>query len=308
MVNMGTPGHPEGVPHWSIKTQVARKLRMALEATPRAYGQPLPFELRNVKLAIDAPAPGLVQALQDTAERSAPIPGSPEYHSRPGWACVQYWEPPHEGCEGGPAVVNILRGLRGGRVLVEQPYRGYQPDITLYGQDCQEPSCFLEVVATSQPSPQKLAAFKKWGIPAYRITAYAPEVITGEPMPACVLDAPCRAAWRAEVAKLNKHMERPNAFVGLRNYPSNAQGYIVGEHDPYADLEWQYGEPETFGLTSTLAPFPHIKPVTERAIPQDLFLIYLVMQASLVALSDERPVAWQVQRRIAELLSMVNPQ
>ena len=82
----------------------------------------------------------------------------------------------------------------------------------------------------------------------------------------------------------------------------------MGEHDPCADLEWQCVEPETFGLTSTLAPFPHIKPVTERAIPQDLFLTYLVMQVSLVALSDERPVAWQVQRRIVELLSMVNPQ
>ena len=98
-----------------------------------------------------------------------------------------------------------------------------------------------------------------------------------------------RLCWPAELSE-----QRPRVYRGRTR--------------PYADLEWQYGEPETFGLTSTLAPFPHIKLVTERAIPQDLFLTYLVMQASLVALSDERPVAWQVQRRIAELLSMVNPQ
>ena len=307
MDNMGTPGHPEGVDHWAIKTQVARKLQRSLEATPRAYGEPLPFELRNVKVGIDEP-PGVVQALQDIVDRPWQMPGNAEHCSRPGWACVLYREPQHEGCEGGLAVVNILRGLRGGRVLVEEPYRGYQPDITLYGKDCQEPSMFLEVVATSQPSPQKLAAFKRWGIPAYRIEAEVGN-ISCEPMQACVLEAPCRATWRAEAMKLKNHMDRSPAFIGLKNWPTKAQAYIFGEHDPYADCQVRYGEPEVYGFSNVgPQPFSLIKPVTERAISQDLFLTYLVLQAHWALLVHEGGVAEEVRRRIAELLSMVAPQ
>ena len=34
--NMGTPNHPEGVAHWSVKTLMWHKLRMALKAQPRS--------------------------------------------------------------------------------------------------------------------------------------------------------------------------------------------------------------------------------------------------------------------------------
>ena len=306
MVNMGTPLHPEGVPHWTIKTQVAWKLWKSLNALELGYGGLGPYDLRDVKFPIDTPA-SVERAFSNVAERPSPIPGNPEYTSRPAWACVVYWEPPHEGCEGGPAAVNILKGMRGGWVGVEQPFRGFQPDITLYDRKGQ-PACFLEFVATSPPSPQKVEAFKKWGIPAFAINGNTPEVITGEPMPAQVLEAPCRDAWREEVKQLNDHMKHPTAFVGLRIHESNAQQYIVGEHEPYASLTWHHGETQTFGLTTTMeSPFPKIKVVkTKRSISQDLFVTYLILQASLAELCDDRGVAQRRQKRIVELLSRVN--
>ena len=73
--NMGTPNHPEGGAHWSAKTLMWHKLRMALKAQPRAYGSPLPRELRNIAVPNEWDDPRLTQAVERVMDRVDSRPG-----------------------------------------------------------------------------------------------------------------------------------------------------------------------------------------------------------------------------------------
>ena len=101
--NMGTPAHPEGVPHFSVKALMAHKLSVALRPkAPREYATLLPSEFRDVSLD-DLMPPELKQAFESVMER---------LDSRPPYSFVIFNELPHEACQGGVMVVDILRGCR----------------------------------------------------------------------------------------------------------------------------------------------------------------------------------------------------
>ena len=141
--NMGTQGSPEGVPHWSVKTLMWHKLNRALMAKPRSYASPLPTEFRNVNIPSEFNDPLLNQALTRAMER---------VDHRLGYSFVAYDEAPHNECEGGYMLVNILGGMQGGRVLLETPFAGFKPDIALYAKDADMPSCIIEVVLRHPPA------------------------------------------------------------------------------------------------------------------------------------------------------------
>ena len=68
------------------------------------------------------------------------------------WGMVR--EPQHDGCNGGPVVVNLTAGVTD--VYVERPYDpgGFIPDLTLQRQDPHLPT-FIEVEVTSPASKRK---------------------------------------------------------------------------------------------------------------------------------------------------------
>ena len=277
-VNMGTPGHPEGVPHWSVKSMMAHKLRLALNFTPREYASLLPNELRNVQVPEQLQDPLLMQALDRIKDRVVP---------RPGYSYVAYREMPHDGCQGGTTLVNVLAGLLGGEVRLEEPYAGYVPDIALYAKDATTPSCIIEVVDTSSPSEAKIATMQRKGIPVYSLRAdNDPWDVLHQPVvevemlanPAC--GAPLR---KERVALLLEWAEADSPFVGIRTYPSGAQEYLLGEGE-YFDVEWQWGDPEVRGWIrderASWPSLPNVKPVKgrTRAIRRDLFMSFLIWQ------------------------------
>ena len=51
MANMGTPMHPEGLPHFSVKALMANTIKAALKLRPaREYGTFLPKEFRQATI------------------------------------------------------------------------------------------------------------------------------------------------------------------------------------------------------------------------------------------------------------------
>ena len=120
---MGTPAHPEGLPHFSVKALMAHKLGVALwPKPPREYATFLPSEFRNVSLGDSMPA-ALKQALENVMER---------LYSRPPYSFVIFNEPPHGDCDGGVMLVDLLQGCKDGYVNQEQPFAGYIPDVAVY--------------------------------------------------------------------------------------------------------------------------------------------------------------------------------
>ena len=90
--NMGTPAHPEGLPHFSVKALMANKLGVALRPkSSRQYASFLPSEFREVSLDDSMPHE-LKQALERTMER---------LDSRPPYSFLIFNEPPHGDCDGG---------------------------------------------------------------------------------------------------------------------------------------------------------------------------------------------------------------
>ena len=204
MVNMGTPGSPEGLPHFTTKAMVSMLLRAAVNSKAhegRQYATPLPHELRKVDLSgiNDLRFQAAMQRVMERLETRLPC------------FFVCYHEPPHGGCDGGLAVLDLLRGSSHMRVVEEGVYRGFRPDIALYDSGSSRPSAILEVVATSPPSDWKCQFMERDGIALFQIDAITePLVILEDPVPMlpveAVVNAPCGKAFRANLAEVNRYL------------------------------------------------------------------------------------------------------
>ena len=163
-MNMGTPMHPEGTPHWSTKAVLWHRLKNALysEGPASYYGRAAPHELRSITADHLRKQPGyelLESALE--AQRSRPYPRRSCFH-------IAYREPSDCKCGGGfPVVHNLLKGLKGGRAELEEPFDRFTPDISLYARDAWEPTAVIEVVDTSSPSWKKIDAMRLRGVEVY---------------------------------------------------------------------------------------------------------------------------------------------
>ena len=247
-MNMGTPNHPEGVPHWSAKELVARGIQHSCDAStsrpPRHYASP---SLRNVQTIKDA-IPNAAVDWNDTW---------------PFWY-VAYSEPAHDGCEGGIAFVDLVREIgQRGDIRVEDDWLDFRPDIAIYREDETSPAFVLEVVDTSEPSRRKIDAFKKHGIEAYKLDLkgrganqgirpllkYNPLFV--EPLAA----NRCGQSQRTMVAKVINYWDslieqglRP--WVGYYHYPTGVREYGYGGTKPWhdGDTSWKYGDREVVGL------------------------------------------------------------
>ncbi len=273
--NMGTPGHPEGLPHFSVKALMAHKLSVALRPkAPREYATLLPSEFRSVSLD-DSMPPELKQAIERVMER---------LDSRPPYSFVIFNEPPHEYCEGGVMLVDILQGCQYGYVSQERPFAGYVPDIAVYSSaDAPQPSCIIEVVDTSPPSNQKLRAMDRLGITVYELGARQknPLSVLEEPVPVRPLVLPpCGQSLRREMERLERFWEQAEApFVGIKFYPSGTQGYLFGEQEMGSN-SWTNGDPEIRGISrlqDLRKSVPHVAPAGRpRTIKRETFMAFLM--------------------------------
>ena len=163
-MNMGTPAHPEGTPHWSTKAVLWHRLKNALSSEGPAsyYGRATPHEFRSITADHLREQPGyelLESALE--AQRSRAYPRRSCFH-------IAYREPSDCKCGGGfPVVHNLLKGLRGGRAELEASFDRFTPDISLYARDAWKPTAIIEVVDTSSPSWKKIDAMQQHGIEVY---------------------------------------------------------------------------------------------------------------------------------------------
>ena len=273
--NMGTPAHPEGLPHFSVKALMAHKLGVALRPkSPRQYATFLPSEFREVSLD-DSMPDELKQAIERVMER---------LDSRPPYSFVIFNEPPHGDCDGGVMVVDILQGCQGGYVSQEQPFAGYIPDVAVCpSADAAQPSCIIEVVDTSPPSDQKLRAMERLGVPVYELAARQknPLSVLEEPVPVRPLVLPpCGQSLRREMERLERFWDQAEApFVGIKFYPSGAQQYLYGEQET-GSTSWTHGDPEIRGIGRLQhggKSVPHVTPVGRtRALKRETFMAFLM--------------------------------
>ena len=312
MTNMGTPEHPEGLKHWTVKSMMVKKLRAALGSTPRGYGQLFAGDLRNVQVPTEIAEPILMRSLDRVRDRVTP---------RDMYSYVAYEEQSHGGCDGGIMLVNLLADMCSGRVEVEKPFAGYVPDIALYAEGADTPSCIIEVVATSEPSPAKVAEMKRRGVTMYSLRAdKPPNLVFHEPVVVVeVLAHPvCGKKLRGESHRLNQEWGTwASPFIGIRNYPSGVQQYIVGESRD-EDTSWGIGDIEVYGLapfddTLAWASVPMIRPGHTRSLAKDtwMFMLMWMRCAALQIACDtskgnlDRRLARRNIRYIDDLLTMV---
>ena len=285
---MGTPAHPEGLPHFSVKALMAHKLGVALRPKPpRQYATFLPSEFREVSLDDSMPA-SLKQALERVMER---------LDSRPPYSFVIFNEPPHGDCEGGVMVVDILQGCQGGYVTLEQPFAGFIPDVAVYSSaDAPQPSCIIEVVDTSPPSSRKLRAMERLGITAYELGARQknPLSVLEEPVPVRPLVLPpCGQSLRREMECLERFWAQAGApFVGIKFYPSGTQQYLYGEQET-GSTSWTHGDPEIRGIGRLQhggKSVPHVTPVgSPRTLKRETFMAFLMwLKGKLITLAHMR--------------------
>ncbi len=273
--NMGTPAHPEGLPHFSVKALMAHKLTVALRPkAPREYARLLPSEFRDVSLDDSMPAE-LKQAFERVMER---------LDSRPPYSFVIFNEPSHGDCDGGVMAVDILHGCLNGYVAQEQPFAGYIPDVAVYpSADSPLPSCIIEVVDTAPPSDHKLRTMERLGVPVYELQARHknPLSVLEEPVPVrSLVLPPCGQFLRREMDRLELFWDKSEApFVGIKFYPSGTQQYLYGEQEMGSN-SWTRGDPEIRGI-SRLQDFwqtaPHVTPVgSPRTINRETFMAFLM--------------------------------
>ena len=309
-MNMGTPGHPEGLKHWTVKSMMAHKLRVALESSPRTYGALFAGDLRNVQLPTGI-NPSVASAINRVGDRVSP---------REWQSYAAFPEPAHDSCSGGLALVNILDGLRGGRVTEEEPFAGYIPDIALYAQDADTPTCIIEVVATSEPSPAKVAVMASRGVTVYRLDASKdPQLIFNEPVVEMKIltSSPCQDSLRAEVERFFVEWStEPSPFIGIRNYPSGTQEYITGQAKD-DDVSWSIGDPEVLGIarndSTAWREVPMVSPSRTKSIAKGTWAFILVWMRCALWQESYLPDTTPLQRRVArtfmgyidDLLSMV---
>ena len=273
--NMGTPAHPEGLPHFSVKALMAHKLGVALRPkAQRKYATLLPSELRDVSLDDSMPAE-VKHIFESVMER---------LDSRPPYSFVIFNEPPHGVCGGGVMVVDILQGCQGGYVTQEQPFAGYIPDIAVYSSaDAPQPSCIIEVVDTSPPSEQKLRTMERFGIPVYELRARQknPLSVLEEPVPVQPLVLPpCGQSLRREMDRLEIFWDQTeNPFVGIKFYPSGTQQYLYGELDTGSN-SWTHGDPEIRGISrlqDLRKTVSHVTPAGKpRTIKRETFMAFMM--------------------------------
>ena len=285
---MGTPAHPEGLPHFSVKALMAHKLGVALRPkAPREYATLLPSEFRDVSLDDSVPAE-LKQAFERVMER---------LYSRPPYSFVIFNEPPHGDCEGGVMVVDILHGCQNGYVSQERPFAGYIPDIAVYSSaDASQPSCIIEVVDTSPPSNQKLRAMTGLGVTVYELGAKQknPLSVLEEPVPVRPLTVPpCGQSLRREMDRLERFWDQAEApFVGIKFYPSGTQQYLYGEQEMGSN-SWTHGDPEIRGLTRLRDLRKTVSDVTPEGNPHSIkretFMAFLMwLKGKLLTLAHTR--------------------
>ena len=231
-VNMGTPHHPERVPHWSAKELIAHSIRSSFKAAISRRG-------RHYGAATN----------RDLDTLSKVVPSISRHWSTawPYWY-VAYAEQPHDGCEGGLTVVDLIREAGKGEVRTEDDWLAFRPDIAIY-RDCEvNPAFALEVVDTSQPSQNKLSAYKTEGIEAYKVnvkakgnlrTALKYNPFAVEPM----ASTRCGQALRDTVDKVVDHWKSlPDPeicpWIGYCHYPTNTKEYGYGGANPDLDCSW----------------------------------------------------------------------
>ena len=272
---MGTPGNPEGLPHFSLKALMAQKLGVALRTNEaREYGTLLPSEFRKVDVPERMPEKFKL-SLKRVMDR---------IDSRPRYSFLAFDEPPHDSCVGGPMLVDILRDCRGGYVLQECPFAGYIPDIALYpSADAAGPSCVIEVVDTSPPSTRKLRELERRGVAVYQLDAKkaSPLSVLEDPVPVQPLVLPpCGKALRKEIEQIDLFWESAQEpFVGIKFYPSGTQAYLYGEQK-VGSLSWSHGEPEIRGLSKLQVDWssvPFVSPVgTPHTVRRETFMAYMM--------------------------------
>ena len=246
-MNMGTPNYPEGVPHWSAKELIAREIRHALDAStsrqPRHYASP---SMRMVQTIVDA-VPGAAVTWNDTW---------------PFWY-VGYNEPPHDGCEGGITLVDLVREIgTTSEVRVEGDWLEFRPDIAIYREGKTNPDFVFEVVDTSEPSQRKIDAFKASTVEAYKLDLkgiigpfrtwinYNPMLV--QPL---VVNH-CGQAKRDMVTKVIAYWDNLLdeqglwPWIGYYHYPTGVREYGYGgiKRWPDGDNGWTYGDREVVGL------------------------------------------------------------
>ena len=162
MNNMGTPSHPEGVPHWGWKSLIAFKIKKAWEFA-QGYVPPGPNTIGRRMMGAMLQSPLADEAI---SKLGGGMIGQHWSDTNPFWYMAAE-EQPHDDCEGGTAVVDVV-GLMGdgGEVRVESPWSDYIVDVGIYNGS-RELVAAIEVVDTSHVSPQKIARFKQEGVEAY---------------------------------------------------------------------------------------------------------------------------------------------
>ena len=295
--NMGTPGNPEGLSHWTAKALLSHRLRRGIQNKGRGYGTPFKRQLRNISIpsGLDTLPQGLQTALEQVQERVDKL--SP-------LALTVSEEPPHNDCAGGVVVTNLLDGMRGGDVKLEEPFDNYIPDIALYREGASAPHIVVEVVNTSSSSERKRRFYEGQGIVAFElhtqyVNLHSQALQHATPMYLWPLaNLPCGETQRKEVTAIDKYVigkfksgEEP--FVGIKAYPSGTQGYIFGTYDADADQRWSFGEPEVLAICPTEVAWdspPMVKPMESRSISKSTFLVYVatVIERMKYFLRDER--------------------
>ena len=162
MTNMGTPNHPEGVPHWDWKSLIAFKIKKAWELA-QGYVPPGPNTIGRRMMGTILQSPLVDEGI---SKMGGGMIGQHWSDTNPFWY-IAADEQPHDNCEGGTAVVDVV-GLmgHGGEVKVESPWCDYIVDIGIYnGRKELVPT--IEVVDTSHVSPQKISKFKQEGVEGY---------------------------------------------------------------------------------------------------------------------------------------------
>ena len=252
--NMGTPGRPEGVPHWSGKELIAGGIRRSQQAMisgqPRHYGSP---RLRTAQVITEA-FPSAAVDWSDTW---------------PFWYIV-YNEEPHDGCDGGITLVDLVRTMGAdGAVRVEDGWVDFWLDIAIYRKGEVNPALVLEVVDTSEPSQRKLAAFKERGVEAYKVNMkdiggnfrtwlkYNPMLVSP------LVTNRCGQKQRDTVAKMVDYWDsligqgcRP--WIGYYHYPTGTKSFAYGVANPlFSDdgsgRSWTHGQPEVMGIERDVA-------------------------------------------------------
>ena len=244
-INMGTPAHPEGIPHFFTKELIGKRITSAHEvaASPRQrhyYGSPPDRTWMTFAQAV----PSAAVQWSDT---------------RPYWY-VWFDEQPHDECEGGITVCDLVREMgKNGEVRVESDWLDFRPDIGIYREGEFNPAAVLEVVDTAQSSQKKLRAFKTEGIAAYKVDVkgmvtprttlnYNPMFV--EPL----ANSRCGREQRDTVGRVvdywgslaDQGLHLP--WIGCCFYPSGVKEYMYGSTSIADDESWSFGDKEIKGI------------------------------------------------------------